>query len=220
MEKYSFTEENYLKAVFFLGQHSQKGVSTNAIAQRLETKASTVTDMIRKLSDKGLLQYKKYQGVKLTDSGKEVAIRTVRKHRLWEVFLVNNLDFGWEEVHEIAEQLEHIQSNKLTNKLDAYLGYPKYDPHGDPIPDKKGIFPKRADLTLEECKAGSQVIVQGVKDTSPEFLKYLEKLNISLGDEIEVVELEEFDRSMSIVHRTENKNLSAQVCANIYIKKL
>ncbi len=215
---YTFTEENYLKAIHHLTDNSGKGVSTNAIAERLATKPASVTDMLKKLSDKNLLVYKKYQGVSLTAEGRTVAIRTVRKHRLWEVFLVKKLEFGWEEVHEIAEQLEHIQSTKLTDKLDEFLAYPKYDPHGDPIPDRNGIFPNRSDQTLTECNVGETAILKGVKDTDPEFLKYLKKLNLTLGEEISIKEKESYDNSMCVeLSDSTELNLSQQVSSNLYI---
>lgn len=218
---YTFTEENYLKAIHFLSQDSDKGASTNAIAERLDTKAASVSDMLKKLSEKDLLIYRKYQGVNLTPKGLEVATRTVRKHRLWEVFLVEKLGFGWEEVHEIAEQLEHIQSVKLTDKLDAYLGHPKYDPHGDPIPDKEGRYPKRTETMLEECSPQSEIIIKGVKDTSPEFLRYLEKLGIGLGSKLHIREVEPFDGSMSvIINQSSEASLSAAVCSNLYVHEL
>ncbi len=217
---YSFTEENYLKAILHLCDANEKGASTNAIAQKLDAKAASVTEMLKKLSDKKLLNYKKYQGVKLTETGKKVAIATVRKHRLWEVFLVNKLEFGWEEVHEIAEQLEHIQSTKLTDKLDAFLAYPKYDPHGDPIPNKAGIFPNRSDQTLTEIEPHEIAILRGVKDTSAEFLKYLKKLELGLGEELKVLEKEAYDHSMQV--QLGNKkilNLSQQVSSNLFVTK-
>lgn len=215
---YTFTEENYLKAIHHLTHNEDKGAATNAIAERLNTKAASVTDMVKKLSDKKLLVYKKYQGVSLTDEGRAVAIRTVRKHRLWEVFLVKKLEFGWEEVHEIAEQLEHIQSTKLTDKLDDFLGFPKYDPHGDPIPDKHGIFPNRSDITLTECTIGDHTILKGVKDTEPEFLKYLKKLNLSLGEEIAVLAKEKYDNSMLVsLGNGSELSLSQQVSSNLYV---
>lgn len=217
---YTFTEENYLKAILFLSKETEKGATTNAIAERLETKAASVTDMLKRLSEKELLVYKKYQGVRLTDEGRRVAIRTVRKHRLWEVFLVEKLGFGWEEVHDIAEQLEHIQSVELSDRLDAYLGHPQYDPHGDPIPDKKGSFPTRSDLILSECEPAEKVIVKGVKDTSPDFLRYLEKLGIGLGSAIRIMEKEEFDGSMKVdIEEAEQTNLSAKVCNNLFVKR-
>src|SRR5690606_9923498 len=136
----SFAEENYLKAIYALEEDEHLPASTNEIAKRINAKASSVTDMLKKLSDKSLVSYQKYQPASLTDEGRKIALNVIRKHRLWEYFLVEKLNFGWEEVHEIAEQLEHIKSTKLTDKLDEFLNFPKFDPHGDPIPDKKGIF--------------------------------------------------------------------------------
>ena len=136
----SKSEENYLKAIYHLSFNAKGGISTSAIAQQLETKSSSVTDMIKKLADKSLVLYKKYQGVTLTAEGEKIAANVIRKHRLWEVFLVEKLNFNWDEVHEVAEQLEHIHSEKLIDELDALLDYPKRDPHGDPIPDKDAEF--------------------------------------------------------------------------------
>ena len=138
----TLSEENYLKTIYHLTNSIDSEVSTNAIAEKMETKASSVTDMLKKLADKGLIHYKKYQGVSLTDSGKLAAKMIVRKHRIWEVFLLEKLQFPWDEVHDIAEQLEHIKSEKLINKLDDFLGNPTEDPHGDPIPDKQGKIAK------------------------------------------------------------------------------
>ena len=133
-------EENYIKTIFHLGGHSAVPIATNAIAEQMETKPSSVTDMAKKLAEKGLVHYKRYQGVSLTDSGIKTALSIIRKHRLWEVFLVKKLDFTWDEVHEVAEQLEHIKSEKLIDKIDELLDFPKYDPHGDPIPSAAGTL--------------------------------------------------------------------------------
>ena len=218
---YSFTEENYLKAILFLTMHTEKGASTNAIATRLTTTPASVSDMLRRLADKELLIYRKYQGVTLTKAGRKVAMRTLRKHRLWEVFLVEKLGFGWEEVHEVAEQLEHIQSVKLTDRLDSYLGNPKYDPHGDPIPDKEGQLPQRSELLLSDCESGDELLVRGVKDSSREFLEYLEKLGIGLGTKVSVIAKERFDGSMQISREKDGLHmLSQQVCNNLYVKRL
>ena len=216
---YSFTEENYLKAILFLTMEGSKGASTNAIAKRLETTAASVSDMLRRLSEKNLLIYRKYQGVKLTDEGKVVAMRILRKHRLWEVFLVEKLGFGWEEVHEVAEQLEHIQSSKLTDQLEAFLGHPEYDPHGDPIPNKEGAMPKRTEILLSDCSEDQSILVRGVKDSSRAFLEYLQKLGIGLGTQLEVLSLERFDGSMRVkMNQADTLMLSQQVCNNLYVK--
>ena len=177
---FTFSEENYLKAIYHLEIDADKGISTNSIAKKLETKASSVTDMLKKLSDKELVAYQKYQGVTLTSKGFHLAKMIVRKHRLWEVFLVDKLNFSWDEVHDIAEQLEHIKSDKLINKLDDFLDNPTEDPHGDPIPDANGKILKKEQLLLSDLKEGQNGICVGVKDTSSEFLKYLDKQGIAV----------------------------------------
>src|SRR5690554_5002350 len=156
MKPHSFSEENYLKTIFHLEQHSEGSVSTNDIAERMSTKASSVSDMLRKLADKGLLNYVRYQGVTLSPKGKDTALNVIRKHRLWEVFLVDKLNFNWDEVHDVAEELEHIKSEKLINALDAFLGFPKEDPHGDPIPNANGEMVVREKELLMETEVNQQ----------------------------------------------------------------
>lgn len=216
---FSQSEENYIKTIYHLGGVSNKGISTNAIAEKLNTKASSVTDMIKKLSDKEVIIYKKYQGVRLTDLGKKTAVNIIRKHRLWEVFLVNKLNFSWDEVHEVAEQLEHINSPKLINELDAFLEYPKRDPHGDPIPDKDGnlqIIEKSLLSTLQEGEKG---ICIGVDDSSSEFLQFLDKNEIALGKKIEIIEKEPFDGSFKIKLEDKLLTISNKIATNLYIQK-
>jgi DtxR family Mn-dependent transcriptional regulator len=215
---FSLSEENYLKAIFHLQKHPKAGVSTNALAEEMQTKASSVTDMVKKLSDKKLVVYKKYQGVYLSESGRKTALQIVRKHRLWEVFLVEKLDFSWDEVHEVAEELEHIKSEKLISQLDKFLDYPKRDPHGDPIPNADGDFQVANKTLLSELSVGEKGTLVGVKDTSTEFLKYLDKNHIALGKSIEVLDKEEFDGSMSIRVGDSSLQVSTQVTVNIYIK--
>lgn len=213
------SEENYIKAIYHLGSFSKKGISTNAIAEKLETKASSVTDMVKKLSEKKLVSYVKYQGVTLTDFGKKIAVGVIRKHRLWEVFLVNTLNFSWDEVHEVAEQLEHIESPKLIDELDAFLGHPKRDPHGDPIPDKDGnlqFIEKNLLATLDEGEKG---ICVGVEDSSSEFLRFLDKQEIALGKHIEVLEKEPFDGSFLIKLNDKKLSISNKIANNLYIQK-
>ncbi|HET8809241.1 MAG TPA: metal-dependent transcriptional regulator [Flavobacteriaceae bacterium] len=216
----TFSEENYLKAIFHLEQKFDNGANTNSLAKKMETKPSSVTDMVKKLADKKLVNYKKYQGAKLSQSGKETAIKVIRKHRLWEVFLVEKLEFSWDEVHEIAEQLEHIKSEKLTRQLDKFLGYPKRDPHGDPIPNEKGNFTVYDNRLLSELEIGKSGICMGVKDSSPTFLRYLDKINIALGEEISVVEKESFDQSIKIKTNNEFHTISNLTANNLYIKTL
>jgi len=215
----SQTEENYLKAIFSLSLTASKAVSTNAIAEKLETKASSVTDMVKKLADKKLVDYKKYQGVSLTENGKGIAVRVIRKHRLWEVFLVKHLDFSWDEVHEIAEQLEHVKSIKLTKELDRFLEYPTHDPHGDPIPDENGNIAHHTDVMLSSLQAGSNCVVLGVKDSSKSFLKYLDGLGIKLGSSIKIINIEVFDNSMKIELGDRIMSISHQITKNLFVKK-
>lgn len=216
---FSQSEENYIKAIFHLDTISEKGISTNAIAKKLNTKASSVTDMVRKLSDKKVVLYKKYQGVTLTTFGKKTAANIVRKHRLWEVFLVEKLNFSWDEVHDVAEQLEHIKSPKLIDELDALLGFPTQDPHGDPIPDKEGnlqIIEKSLLATLTKNESG---ICVGVHDSSSEFLQFLDKQGIALGQTITVIEKEPFDDSFSIKINNRSLSVSNKIANNLYIQK-
>jgi DtxR family transcriptional regulator, Mn-dependent transcriptional regulator len=214
----TFSEENYLKAIYHLTVSLDAEVSTNAIAEMMETKASSVTDMLKKLAEKDLLNYKKYQGVSLTDNGKLSAKMIVRKHRLWEVFLVEKLDFSWDEVHEIAEQLEHIKSEKLINKLDDFLGNPTEDPHGDPIPDAYGKIINTEKQLLSELSEKQKGICVGVKDSSAEFLKYLDKQQISLGSTIEIIGKETFDLSLKIKLNNQELTISNKIASNIFVK--
>lgn len=216
---FSQSEENYIKTIYHLSLVSKKGISTNAIAKKLNTKASSVTDMVKKLSEKEVVNYKKYQGVTLTDFGKKIAANIIRKHRLWEVFLVEKLNFSWDEVHEVAEQLEHIKSPKLINELDIFLGFPKRDPHGDPIPDKDGNLPqiqKRLLSTLGNDEVG---VCVGVNDSSSNFLRFLDKQGIKIGIEIKVLEKESFDDSLQIEVNERTLSISNKVANNIYVQK-
>lgn len=215
----TFSEENYLKAIYHLSTFDETEVSTNAIAEMMDTKASSVTDMLKKLAEKGLLHYKKYQGVSLTDSGRLKAKMIVRKHRLWEVFLVEKLDFTWDEVHDVAEQLEHIKSEKLINRLDDFLGNPTEDPHGDPIPDIEGQVIKIEKILLSDLEENQVGICVGVKDSSSVFLKYLDKQGIALGSRLEVLSKEIFDLSLKI--KTDDKEIiiSNKIATNLFVKK-
>ncbi|MGQ7945944.1 metal-dependent transcriptional regulator [Flavobacterium sp. WC2509] len=214
----TFSEENYLKAIYHLTTSLESEVSTNAIAETMETKASSVTDMLKKLADKGLVHYKKYQGVSLTDNGKLTAKMIVRKHRLWEVFLVEKLDFSWDEVHDIAEQLEHIKSEKLINKLDDFLGNPTEDPHGDPIPDAQGRIIAIEKQLLSELVANQSGLCVGVKDNSSDFLKYLDKQQIGLGTKIDLLTKETFDLSLKIKVNGVEMVISNKIASNLFVK--
>ncbi len=216
----TFSEENYLKTIYHLTILTDGEVSTNAIADKIETKASSVTDMLKKLAEKDLVHYKKYQGVSLTDNGRLAAKMIVRKHRLWEVFLVEKLDFAWDEVHDIAEQLEHIKSEKLINKLDDFLGNPTEDPHGDPIPDANGRIIKVEKQLLSELLENQSGICVGVKDTSSEFLQYLDKQGIALGSKITILAKEVFDQSLRIVVEGRENAISSKIASNLFVKKI
>ena len=210
--------ENYLKAIFSIKPEIGGIVSTNSISDKLKTKPSSVTDMIKKLTEKKLVTYEKYKGVKLTTKGKRIATSIVRKHRLWETFLVEKLNFKWDEVHDVAEQLEHIKSEKLVNLLDNFLGNPKFDPHGDPIPNRQGDFPLLNALPLTTLSVNQKGVVMGVLQDEPSFLKYLTKLNISLGSSVVILDQIEFDKSIEIEIDGEKIHISLDVAKNILIK--
>ena len=176
--------------------------------------------MLKKLAEKQLIDYRKYKGVTLTDKGRFTAVDIIRKHRLWEVFLVNKLNFSWDEVHDVAEQLEHIKSPKLINELDAFLDFPTQDPHGDPIPDKDGQIHRTNKIVLSQAAINQSYACVGVMDSSSEFLKYLDKHNIGIGTEIKVLDREEFDQSISIKLKDRTMVMSKAITANIYVKKL
>jgi DtxR family Mn-dependent transcriptional regulator len=216
----SFTEENYLKAIFKLEEKkSYPKITTNAIAEMVETAPASVTDMLKKLAEKKLIRYEKYKGVSLTISGKKIAITIIRKHRLWELFLVEKLNFKWDEVHDIAEQLEHIHSEMLIERLDQFLNYPRFDPHGDPIPDGNGNMHSQKSVPLSDLKEKDKVIVTGVIDHSPIFLQHIEKIGLSLGKEIKVQEKFNYDQSFHILIRPDKSitQISYEVAKNILV---
>ncbi len=216
----SFAEENYLKSIYHLSNGGMQTVSTNAIADFLNTKPASVSDMIRKLAAKNVIHYEKYKGVRISDYGKEQALNIIRKHRLWEVFLVDKLKFNWDEVHEIAEQLEHIRSPLLISRLDEFLGYPQYDPHGDPIPDEHGIIQSKPRVSLSVLKVNDSGTLISVKDTSELFLQYLDKVGIAIGSRIKVLEKFPYDESMEIYVDGKHKtSVSRDVCENLLITR-
>lgn len=216
----SQAEENYLKTVFNIDLSNAKKVSTTLIAKNLKTKASSVTDMIKKLAEKNLVYYEKYKGVSLTAEGKQSAVKIVRRHRLWEVFLVDKLHYKWHEVHDLAEQLEHINSNSLIDKLDEFLEFPSHDPHGDPIPDKNGNIEHHKNVMLSSVAIGETCTVLGVKDSSVEFLNYLDNSNIQLGNIFKIISKEPFDNSIIIENNKFSKSISNQISKNLYVKIL
>ena len=215
----SFTEENYLKAIYKLAEAAPGAeVSTNGIAEELRTRPASVTDMLRRLGEKGLLHYQRYRGVSLTPEGRQLALLTIRKHRLWEVFLVQKLGFNWDEVHEVAEQMEHIHSPLLVRRLDEFLGFPRLDPHGDPIPTEDGAMPLPQNRLVADLMPGDQGRLMAVKNTSAAFLQYLDKVGLKLGSHIEVLDKIEFDNSLEI--KTNKKAvlmLSPEVGRNLFV---
>lgn len=216
----TLAEENYLKAIYHLQNQSVNGVSTNALAEEMQTKASSATDMIKKLAEKNMISYIPYQGVTLSNAGRSYAVKVVRKHRLWEVFLLEKLNFSWDEVHDVAEQLEHIKSEKLTDKLDEFLEFPKVDPHGDPIPDKYGNFEKVDKTSLTNAREGLTYVCVGVDDSSSDFLKYLDSNKIGLGTTIKIIHKEPFDNSVKIKFNDIELVVSQSVAQNLFLNEL
>lgn len=219
----TFTEENYLKAIFKLAERGgQPDVSTTALADALRTRAASVSEMLRRLADKGTIHYAKYRGARLTESGRKVAVRTIRQHRLWEVFLVQKLGFSWDEVHEVAEELEHVNSALLIQRLDAYLGFPTVDPHGDPIPSAEGEAPARPaeEQLLSQIPPGATVVVAGLLDTSARFLKHLDQLGLRPGTRLTV--LERFDYDGTLRSRIEDANgeavLARETAQRVFVR--
>ncbi|WP_111706802.1 metal-dependent transcriptional regulator [Lutibacter citreus] len=216
--KLSQTEENYIKAIYSIEIHTGKSVSTNKIAENLKTKASSVTDMIKKLSDKKLVDYEKYKGVTTTSEGKKRAIKVVRKHRLWEVFLVDKLNFNWDEVHEIAEQLEHIESDELITRLDTFLNFPTKDPHGDPIPDSQGNIRIKNSILLNSAIHNTLYKIASVKDNSKALLNFLDKHSLNIDSELTVLDKLDFDDSMTVkLSNGNNLTLSKKICTNVFV---
>ena len=215
----SQTEENYLKAIYKLAEAEPgQDVSTNRIAAALATRAASVTDMLRRLADKQLLDYEKYRGVRLTAEGRRLALLTVRKHRLWEVFLVQQLGFSWDEVHEVAEELEHVQSPLLMRRLDAFLQFPSFDPHGDPIPAEDGAVRRPVHRLLADLAPGEGGTLAAVKNTSAPFLQYLDKLGLPLGAPVRVLDKVAFDNSLEVqVNEARTVLISAEVSRNLFI---
>ena len=212
----TFTEENYLKAIYHLSLQSES-VSTNQIAASLNTKAASVTDMLKKLADKELINYAKYQGVTLTSAGEKIAISIIRKHRLWEYFLVEKLNFKWDEVHDVAEELEHISSKELVDRLDNFMGHPKYDPHGDPIPDSNGKFKSHELKPVSALAINETGIISGVRDHSSAFLQYLEKMELTIGKKIKLTEINDYDHSVILQSGDKKIHISREVTNNLLI---
>ncbi len=217
---YSVSEENYIKSIHYL-QQVNEAVSTSALAEHLNAKPASITEMLKKLQAKGLLLYNPYKTFRLSKEGNKVALIIIRRHRLWEFFLVDKLQFSWEEVHEVAEELEHVRSKKLIDKLDAFLSYPKFDPHGDPIPDANGKINIQQQLPLSRLPLNKQAVITAVQDQSSELLSFLSSLNIVIGTRLEIKRRLAFDNSLEIKCRNKQAvNISEQVAKAIQVNPL
>lgn len=216
---YTLAEEDYLKAIYKVSERLGNPVSTSAVATEIGTSAASVTDMLKKLAEKDLIHYERYKGVSLSKKGARLATQLIRKHRLWETFLVEKLQFTWDEVHHLAEQLEHIQSDELVDRLDQFLGNPRYDPHGDPIPDASGAYRVRAQAPLARAVVGDQVTIVGVRDHDPAFLRFLDKTGLTLGVSVEVAERFSFDDSL-LLRMTDGRTctISAKAGQSIFVQ--
>lgn len=215
---FSVSEENYIKSIYHLQQEGGL-VNTNALAAEMQTKAASVTDMLKKLSGKKILQYEKYKGFKLNDNGKKIALSVVRKHRLWEYFLVEKLGFEWDKVHDIAEELEHVSSDELIERLEQFLGNPAFDPHGDPIPDSNGKIPKLNHQSLSSVPLNKNATVSAVTNQSPQMLEMLKHYSIGIGTVIKVLKHFEFDGSLEVkVQRQPVCIISETIAKNIFVR--
>lgn len=219
--KYTLAEEDYLKAIYKIAERQGVPVSTSAIADMMQTRPASVTDMLKKLAEKELIDYKRYHGVSLTKTGARWATQLIRKHRLWECFLVDKLGFNWDEVHEIAEQLEHIQSETLIDRLDDYLENPKFDPHGDPIPDASGAYRMRYQILLSDLGIGQRAILVGVREHGSTFLQYLDQNGLALGVDLEILEILPYDGSLRLRLAANDPILiSGQVARQLYVRQI
>lgn len=215
---HTLTEENYLKAIYRLSHKGDEKITPTSIAEEISVNAASVVDMIKKLTEKKLISYDKTRGAKLTDKGNKIALNIVRNHRLWEVFLLEKLDYSWDVVHEIAEQLEHVKHDGLADRLDKFLNFPEYDPHGDPIPKSNGEMPATVNTLLSETEVGKTCQVAAVKDTSTIFLQYLEQLSVSIGTKIKVLDKILFDGSMTIQIGKDTKTaVSKKFAESLYV---
>lgn len=216
----SHTEENYLKAIYKIAEKDKKPVGTNAIAGEMDTSAASVTDMLKRLAEKGLINYQKYKGVNLSAKGSKIATNLIRKHRLWESFLAEKLGFTWDKIHDIAEQMEHIKSTELVQKLDEFLDFPKFDPHGDPIPNADGKFTLRVQILLSLLRKDEKAVVIGVKEHDDHFLRFLNSKNIQIGTSLHILERNDYDKSMTVVIDQREVLLTDKVSRQIFVKRI
>ena len=212
------TEENYLKAIYSLNtDRNDKELGTNELAKHLSISPATVSSMLKKLKEKGFIYYEKYGAISLLEKGEREACAVIRKHRLWETFLVEKMGFTWDEIHEVAEQLEHVKSKKLVDQLDKLLGYPEYDPHGDPIPKANGVINGTHKTTLSQESTGKSLKVVGVKNDSPAFLQYMTQLGLVINSKVTIKSLHEFDGSLDVEIDGKPHMITRQVAENVYV---
>lgn len=214
----STTEENYIKAIYSLQKKLFGKVSTSALSAKLDLKPASISDKIKKLAEKELIEYQKSKGVQLTEKGEKLALKIIRKHRIWETFLVEKLRFSWDQVHELAEQLEHIDSDELVNRLDSFLNFPKFDPHGDPIPDKNGVLAENVVVSLTEAPFNQTLVFASVAKDNPNLLQLIDRLSLSLGDSLKLLNKEEFDESFYVLHQNKTLHLSKKVAETVQVK--
>jgi len=218
MQTLTYTEENYLKALLKISlDNDNEEVGTNELANYLVVKPATANDMLKKLKDKSLVDYEKYGKITLSETGRKFAINIIRKHRLWETFLYEKLEFSWDEVHEVAEQLEHIQSEKLIDKLDKFLNFPEFDPHGDPIPNKEGELTIQFKNTLADIEVGKLCKMVAVKDNTSSFLQYVVKVGLGINNEIKVISKQEYDNLTVIEVNGVKSSVSQKFAENIFV---
>lgn len=214
----SDTIENYLKTIYHLSEGNSHVVTNKELAAKLQVIPATITEALKKLHILGLVMYEKSYGTRLSPQGIKMALSIVRRHRIWETYLANELKFGWDEVHEIAEELEHIKNDKLIKRLSEKLGNPNYDPHGDPIPNEKGEFQKSSFIKLSEAEIGNSYKIMGVSDHTKEFLKYLEKHQLVIGASITLKTKESFDQSLLLISNSKKRTISSKVAQHIIVK--
>jgi DtxR family transcriptional regulator, Mn-dependent transcriptional regulator len=212
------SEENYLKTLYKLGSKQVKKVNNIALAKELNLNPATVLEMVRKLAGKKLVKVLPDKTIQLTEAGSKKALIIIRKHRLWEVFLTEKLKYGWNEVHGLAEQLEHVESEDMIDRLEAFLGYPSFDPHGDPIPDRNGNIKPKTSVSLATAVKGKNYVVVNLADTSDSFLDYLGKVNIKPATKLKLVEHNEYDNSSTIMIQKKIVQLSEKAAKNIMIQ--
>ncbi|MFL2990970.1 MAG: metal-dependent transcriptional regulator [Cytophagales bacterium] len=216
----SKSEENYLKSIYNLSELGNKVVTTNSISKILNIEPASVTDMIKKLSKKKLIYHEKYRGTKISKNGIKVALQIIRRHRLWEVFLYEKLNFNWDEIHEVAEELEHVSSDQLIDNLDKYLKYPKIDPHGDPIPNKLGEIDFVDKISISDLKINEKGIVSRIINEDEEFFILLNKLNIEIGTEVKILDKIDYDGSLDVSINNKSIIISKVIAENIKITKI